>query len=115
MVGLANTHKQEECYRPLCLAKNAPNNILSWILALYVGKVGEEAPESKSVLSAEEVMAKFTSLNQQSVDRQSWEGFGVGSLDIKSLYPSLTKEWVKKVLTIMMMRTEVVVSPLHIV
>ena len=61
MVGLAKTHKEEECYRPLCLAKNAPNNVLSWILGQYVGKVGEEAPESKAVLSAEEMMAKFTS------------------------------------------------------
>ena len=110
MVGLAKTHKEKECYRPLCLAKNAPNNILSWILAQYVGKVGEEAPESKAVLSAEEVMAKFTNLNQQLRGRASWEGFGVGSLDIKSLYPSLTKEWVEKVLTIMIMKTEVVVE-----
>ena len=37
-------------------------------------------------------MAKFTNLNQQLRGRASWEGFGVGSLDIKSLYPSLTKE-----------------------
>ena len=110
MVGLAKTHKEEECYRPLCLAKNAPNNILAWILAQYVGKVGEEAPESKAVLSAEEVMAKFTSLNQQLRGRASWEGFGVGSLDIKSLFPSLTKEWVEKILTIMIMKTEVVVE-----
>ena len=36
----------------------------------------------------------------------------MGSLDIKSLYPSLTKEWVEKVLTIiiMLMKTEVVVD-----
>ena len=97
----------------MCLAKNAPNNCVSWILAQYVGKVGEEAPESRAVFSAEEVMAKFTTLNQQSRGRESWEGFGVGSLDIKSLYPSLTKEWVEKVLTIMIMKTEVVVEQVN--
>ena len=113
MVGLAKTHKMEECYRPLCLAKNAPNNILSWILAQYVGKVGEEAPESKAVYSAEEVKAKFTCLNQQMMGRENWEGFGVGSLDIKSLYPSLTKEWVERILTTMIMRTEVTVEQVN--
>ena len=71
MVGLAKTHKVEESYRPLCLAKNAPNNMLSWILAKYVGKVGEEAPESKSVASTEEVLAKFTTMNQQVMGRES--------------------------------------------
>ena len=110
MVGLAKTHKTEETYRPLCLAKNAPNNILSWILAQYIGKVGEEAPESKAVLSTEEVMAKLSAQNRKNVNRAAWEGFGIGSLDIKSLYPSLTREWVKKILTIMIMRTEVVVD-----
>ena len=72
-VGLAKTHKQEECYRPLCLAKNTPNNCLSWIHAQYVGKEGEEAPESRAVFSAEEVLAKFTTLNQQSRRHESWE------------------------------------------
>ena len=110
MVGLAKTHKEVESYRPLCLAKNAPNNILSWILAQYIGKVGEEAPESRAVLSTEEVMARFSSQNQKNVNRATWEGFGVGSLDIKSLYPSLTKEWVRKILSTMIMRTEVVVD-----
>ena len=113
MVGLAKTHKSEECYRPLCLAKNAPNGILSWILSQYVGKVGEEAPESKAVLSTEEVMAKFSTLNQRMTGRESWEGFGVGSLDIKSLYPSLTKEWVERILSVMIMRTEVVVEQVN--
>ena len=110
MVGLAKTHKQEECYRPLCLAKNAPNNVLSWILAQYIGKVGEEATESRAVLSTEEVMAKFTAVNHQMRGRETWEGFGVGSLDIKSLYPSLTKEWVEKILSTMIMKTEVMVE-----
>ena len=33
MVSVEQSHKAEECYQPLCLAKNAHNYILSWILA----------------------------------------------------------------------------------
>ena len=110
MVGLAKTHKTEESYRPLCLAKNAPYNILSWILAQYIGKVCEEAPESKAVLSTEEVMAKLSAQNRKHVNRAAWEGFGIGSMDIKSLYPSFTREWEEMILSTMIMRTEVVVD-----
>ena len=44
MVGNPKDHKigAEPPLRPICQAKSAPNNILSWILAKLVGKVGEE-------------------------------------------------------------------------
>ena len=81
--------------RVLCQAKSAPSNILSWIVSKVVGKVGEEAPESKAVYSTEEMQSKMVELNSRltGVSRRR----GVGSMDVKGLYPALTKEWVKKI------------------
>ena len=75
-----------------------------------MGKVGEEAPESTAIYSLEEAMAKFRALNNQLVGRRDWDKCGVGSLDIKSLFPRLSKDLVKRILTIMILRSEVEVE-----
>ena len=110
LIGNTKDHKDEANpdVRPICQAKCAPNNILSWILAKVVGKVGEEAPESQAVYSTEEIQAKIVRLNTELRDER--REIGVGSMDVVGLYPALQKDWVKKILMIMMMKTEVKVA-----
>ena len=97
--------------RPICQAKGAPNNILSWILAKVVGKVGEEAPESKSVSSTEEMQAKMMHLNTRLLGER--RRVGIGSMDVVGLYPALEKAKVKEILKTMLMRTEVKVAEVN--
>ena len=80
--------------RPICQAKCAPNNILSWILAKVVGKVGEEALNRGN-------------LGLNTYLKDEGREIGVGSRDVVGLYPSLQKDWVRR---IMMMKTEVKVA-----
>ena len=107
LVGNTKDHKNDANpdVRPICQAKCAPNSILSWILAKVVGKVGEEAPESQAVYSTEEIQAKIVRLNTELRDER--REIGVGSRDVVGLYPSLQKDWVRR---IMMMKTEVKVA-----
>ena len=58
MVSLSKTHKVEQCYRPLCLTEQ--HTLLD--SGPIHGKIREEAPESKTVFSAEDVMAKLSSI-----------------------------------------------------
>ena len=113
MVGNPKDHKigAEPPLRPICQAKSAPNNILSWILAKLVGKVGEEAPESKAVSSTEEMQAKMMHLNTRLLGER--RKVGVGSMDVVGLYPALEKAKVKEILRTMLMRTEVKVAEVN--
>ena len=70
--------------------------------------MGEEAPESQAVYSTEEIQAKIVRLNTELRDER--REIGVGSMDVVGLYPALQKDWVKKILMIMMMKTEVKVA-----
>ena len=110
LVGNPKDHKAclEPPLRPICQAKGAPNNILSWILAKLVGKVGEEAPESKSVSSTEEMQAKMMHLNTRLVGER--RKVGIGSMDVVGLYPALEKSKVKEILRTMLLRTDVKVA-----
>ena len=113
MVGNPKDHKActEPPLRPICQAKGAPNNILSWILAKLVGKVGEEAPESRSVSSTEELQAKMMHLNTRLVGER--RKVGIGSMDVVGLYPALEKAKVKEIMRTMLQRTEVKVAEVN--
>ena len=113
MVGNPKDHKEgaEPPLRPICQAKSAPNNVLSWILAKLVGKVGEEAPESKAVSSTEEMQAKMMHLNTHLIGER--RKVGVGSMDVVGLYPALEKAKVKEILRTMLMKTEVKVAEVN--
>ena len=113
MVGNHKDHKActEPPLRPVCQAKGAPNNILSWILAKLVGKVGEEAPESRSVSSTEELQAKMMHLNTRLMGEK--RKVGIGSMDVVGLYPALEKAKVKEIMRTMLQRTEVKVAEVN--
>ena len=97
--------------RPVCLAKVAPNNVLSHILAQILKPVGDEA-DNNAVFSTEEIIAMLKKVNSLNLSA-SGKKIGVGSMDVKALYPSLVKEWVKRILMEMLLETEVKVAGIN--
>ena len=75
--------------RSICQAKSAPNNILSWILAKVVGKVGEEASESRAMYATEEMQDMTMKVNTQLTEQRAMTEVGIGSMDMVGLYPAL--------------------------
>ena len=115
MVGNAKDHKEGDNppLRAICQAKSAPNNILSWIMAKVVGKVGEEAPESKAMYATEEMQDMMTKVNSKLTERRVTREVGIGSMDVVGLYPALEKGKVKTILKEMLLRTKVKVAQIN--
>ena len=97
--------------RPVCYASSAPNNVLSSIVAPIIRVVAEEA-ENRAIASTEEMIANLKKVNERI--REKEEGtkrkIGIGSMDCKALYPSLSREWVKRILFEMIENTKVKVE-----
>ena len=112
MVGNSTDHKAGNNLplRVICQAKSAPNNRLSWILAKVVGKVGEEAPESKAMYATEEMQDMMMKVNSKLAEHRTTKEVGIGSMAVVGLYPALEKEKVKTILEKMLLRTEVKVA-----
>ena len=86
---------------------------LSWILAKVVGKVGEEAKESKAMYATEEMQDMMMQVNSKLREQRAEREVGIGSMDVVGLYPALEKEKVKEILKVMLLRTEVKVAQIN--
>ena len=109
--GLRKDHKNvaEPPFRPICGARTAPNNIVLHSFAQILKRIADEVEEDKSVASTEEMIAMIRKVNQSMKDtnREERKDVCIGSMDVKALYPSITKEWVKKILKNQIMNTQV--------
>ena len=110
--GLRKDHKKVETgleekgppLRPVCHAYTAPNNILSFIISPIIRAVAQEA-ENRAISSTEEMIATLKKANQDAESRE--RKIGIGSMDVKALYPSITREWVRKIGIQMLQDTKV--------
>ena len=82
--------------KPVCHVYAAPNNVLSTILAQIIRTLAEKA-ENRAIASTEEMIATINITNEKV--RTSTRKIGIGSMDCKALYPSLSREWVKKIIS----------------
>ena len=109
--GLRKDHKNttEPPLRPVCGASTAPNNIVSHMLAQVLKRVAEEVEGDRSVSSTEEMIAIISKVNKgiRDTNIERRQEVCVGSMDVKALYPSITKEWVVKILKLQLMNTPV--------
>ena len=80
---------------------------MSWILAKVVGKVGEEAPESRAMYATEEMQDMMMKANTRLTEQGTTKEVGIGSMDVVGLYPALEKEKIKVILTEMLLKTDV--------
>ena len=71
------------------------NNVLSTILAPIIRTLAEKN-ENRAIASTEEMIATIKKANEKT--RVSTRKIGIGSMDCKALYPSLSREWVKKII-----------------
>ena len=87
--------------RPVCHASTAPNNVLSSVLSPIIKFIAED----RAIASSEEMVATVKTANENAATRE--RKIGIGSMDCKALYLSLTREWVVKIVTRMMAKTKV--------
>ena len=93
--------------RPVCHTTAAPNNILSAISAPIIRTMAEKA-ENRAIASTEEMIATIE-IAKEKVGTNTRK-IGIGSLDCKALYPSLSREWVKKIILQTMDETKVTIE-----
>ena len=109
--GLRKDHKNvaEPPLRPVCGASTAPNNIVSNILAQLLKRIADEVEGDKSVASTEEMIAILRKVNKSTKETniEGRKDICIGSMDVRALYPSITKAWVKKILKLQIMNTQV--------
>ena len=95
--GIRKDHKKVEPglegkgppLRPVCHAYTAPNNILSFMLSPIIRAVAQEA-ENRAISSTEEMIATLRKANEEADNRL--RKIGIGSMDVKALYSSITRE-----------------------
>ena len=85
--------------RPICHASTAPNNVLSPMLVPIIRAVAEEA-DKRAVASTEEIIANIKKINERERERggEARRKMRIGSMDSKALYPSLSREWVRRII-----------------
>ena len=81
--------------RLVCHASAASNNVLSTILAPIIRTLVEKA-ENRAIASTEEMIATIKITNEKV--RTNTRKIAIGSMDCKASYPSLSREWVKKII-----------------
>ena len=81
--------------------------------AKVVGKVGEEASESRAMYATEEVQDMMMKVNTQLTEQRAMTEVGIGSMDVVGLYPALEKGKVREILKVMILRTEVKVAQIN--
>ena len=83
------------------------NNVLSTILAPIIRTLAEKN-ENRAIASTEEMIATIKKANEKI--RVSTRKIGIGSMDCKAFYPSLSREWVKKIILQTMEETNVIIK-----
>ena len=78
-----------------------------------VGKVGEEAQESRAMYATEEMQDMMMKVNLKLTEQRILKEVGIGSMDVVGLYPALEKGKVKEILKVMLLRTEVKVAQVN--
>ena len=98
LYGLRKTHKPvaDPPVRPVCGANSAPNSRLGHFLSRMVNNFADCAERSTECRSSEEMRAAFLQFNK--LNKQTKLRCKILSMDVKSLYPSMSwDETVKSV------------------
>ena len=107
---LQKDHKKEDKDgrkpgRPVCLARNTPNEVLSDIVSELLDKVSDAAESTTECLNTEELCFKVREVNKKLKDID--EDIVLGSLDAKALYPSLRIKESMKIVTEMVEESDI--------
>ena len=111
LYALRKTHKKTENpskgppVRPVCGAKEAPNGKFSWFLSKIIYDLADSVPNKRECRSSGEMRAACNRDTDISVRMKT----KVLSMDVKSLYPSLTKNVCKDAMKWLVQRSELTI------
>ena len=94
--------------RPVCGVTEAPNARLSHMLSLILDMIADSVPEHHECRSSENMRAGFEDYNKNTSDEDKKDAI-VLSMDVKSLYPSITKAIAKKAIEDILLNTDLTI------
>ena len=114
LYGLRKTHKTVENptigpkVRPVCAANIAPNSRLSHFLSMIINDFMDAENHDGEVRSSEEMRAKFEAFNSlENIDKRFVR---ILSMDVKALYPSMSRSESRKAIIEMIVNSGVSVE-----
>ena len=91
--------------RPVCGVTEAPNARISHMLSLILDMISDSVAEHHECRSSENMRAGFEKYNRNTSEDDKKNAI-VLSMDVKSLYPSITKAVAKKAIEDILMNTD---------
>jgi hypothetical protein len=91
--------------RPICSAREAPNSRIGHFLSLAINNVADLLDSKSECRSTEEMIEAFEKINKELEEVPQSRKFGIISMDVKALYPSMTIKRSKKIVKKMIIKS----------